>query len=277
MNAGDRRKFILEKLNIERSISVKDICGELSVSFPTIRNDLEVLEQSGHIIRTFGGAILNEQGNQGNKNDAHENDSNVIPYGFRISRHHDNKVRIGHIAASLVSDCDIIFLDAGTTVFQILDGIVAKKTEKLVVLTNSLNVCTYLMTMQNIVHNLMGGSVRPVSMATVGFRTIDEIKRCRVNKAFLGADGMNAEGFTVQDINEAMTKQAMMEIAAEKYLLADSSKINNPTFIEVAKFESLDAVITENGIFRIDRENRENIVDSIARINSQKCNNFGGG
>ena len=174
----------------------------------------------------------------------------------------------------MVSDCDIIFLDAGTTVFQILDGIVAKKTEKLVVLTNSLNVCTYLMTVQNIVHNLMGGSVRPVSMATVGFRTIDEIKRCRVNKAFLGADGMNAEGFTVQDINEAMTKQAMMEIAAEKYLLADSSKISNPTFIEVAKFEALDAVITENGIFRIDREN---IKDSIARVNSQKCNNFVGG
>ena len=260
MNAGDRRKFIIDKLNIYKSISVKDICKELSVSLPTIRNDLDILEQSGQIIRTFGGAVLNEQ------NNTQTGVSNIIPYGIRTSQNHENKVKIGGFAASLIKDSDIIFLDAGTTVFQILDGIIAKKTEKLVVLTNSLNVCTYLMNIPNIIHYLIGGSVKPASMATIGFRTIDEIRRNRVNKVFLGADGMSSDGFTVQDINEMKTKQAMMEIAAVKYLLADSSKINNPTFIEVAKFKTLDAVITENGIFNIDKKNTE---ESINAINCQ--------
>jgi DeoR family glycerol-3-phosphate regulon repressor len=263
MNALDRRRFIIDKLNIYKNISIKDICNELSVSLPTIRNDFDILEQSGHIIRTFGGAILNEKNN---KNNAQNNISDsLIPYEIRTSQNHEKKVRIGSIAAGLIKDSDIIFLDAGTTVFQILDGIAARKIEKLVVLTNSLQVCTYLMNMPNIIHYLIGGSVHSTSMATIGFRTIDEIKRNRVNKVFLGADGMNSDGFTVQDINESKTKQAMMEIAAVKYLLADSSKINNPTFIEVAKFEELDAVITENGIFNIDNENIENSINAINR------------
>jgi len=262
MNALDRRSFIIDKLNIYKNISIKDICNELSVSLPTIRNDLDILEQSGHIIRTFGGAILNEQSNRNNE----QNNSLELPYGIRTSQNYENKVKIGGIAAELIKDSDIIFLDAGTTVFQILDGIIAKKIKKLVVLTNSLHVCMYLMNIPDIIHYLVGGSIKSTSMATIGFRTIDEIKRNRVNKVFLGADGLNSDGFMVQDINEAKTKQAMMEIAAVKYLLADSSKINNPTFIEVAKFEELDAVVTENGIFGIDKENIE---ESINAINSQ--------
>ena len=264
MNAEDRRKYILEKLNVQESISISDICGELSMSLPTVRNDFDVLEKSGKIIRTFGGAILNRQ-NLGTE--THDSTPKLMTYTNRTSRFHENKVKIGNLASTLVSDFDIVFLDAGTTVFEILDGIISRKIEKLVVLTNSIYVGTYLMNVPDIIHYVMGGSINSFSMATIGYKTIDEIKQNHVNKVFLGADGLAADGFTVQDINEAMIKRAMIDIAAEKYLLVDSSKIKNPTFIEVAKFDVLNAVITENGIFHINKDNME---ESIAAINRQK-------
>ena len=267
MNAENRRKHILDKLSLLGTVSAKDLCGELSVTLQTIHNDFDALEKSEKIIRTFGGAILNEQGIK----DAVQ--GGIIhngTYANRISRFLENKIKIGSFAASLITDFDTVFLDAGTTVFQVLDGIVSKKTERLVVLTNSIYVSTYLMNIPDVVHYLMGGTVKSSSMATVGFKTIEEIKRNRVNKVFLGADGMGNDGFTVQDINESMTKLAMIDIAAEKYLLVDTSKISSPTFVEVAKFGVLDAVITENGIFYIDKNNIEKSVEA---INNQKAVN----
>lgn len=249
MNSATRRKYILDKLNTERSISIKDICNELTVSLPTIRNDLDILERNGDIIRTFGGAILNEQKP---RNDSPQS----VSYSTRIAHNLESKIKIGKYAASLVNPFDSLFLDAGTTVYQILDDI--KDIDHLVVLTNSINVCTYLMEIPRIVHYLMGGSVKPSSMATVGIKTIEDIRRNKVNKVFLGADGMSADAFTVQDVNEAMTKLAMMEIAAKKYLMVDSSKFNNATFVEVAKFDMLDAIITEKGIRYIKPQKDEN-------------------
>ena len=221
------------------------------MSLPTVRNDLNVLEKSGKIIRTFGGAILNEKG------DDNGYGRSVLPFSSRLSRNYNSKVEIGKLAASLVSPFDVIFLDAGTTVFQILKEI--SSIDHLVVLTNSINICTCLMEIPRVSHYLIGGSVKPASMATIGQRTIDEIRRNKVNKVFLGCDGLSDNGFTVQDINEAMTKLAMIDIATKRYLLVDTSKINRSTFVDVAGLDVLDAIITEKGIYYINKRYGEEI------------------
>jgi len=237
----------MAKLHAHNTVYVKELQEELSASLPTIRSDLNALEQSGLAIRTFGGAILNEQ-KQRQKRKVSE-----LSYSVRISQNQESKTKIGKFAASLISNYDAVFLDAGTTVFHALEEIVQRDIMQLIILTNSIYICTYLADYPHIGHILMGGSVKPISMATIGFKTIEDIKRNKVNKVFLGADGLSEDGFTVQDINEAMTKLAMIDIAAEKYLLVDSSKINNPTFTEVAKFGALDAIITEKGIIRVNK------------------------
>lgn len=244
MDAATRRKHIVERLISQKTISVKDIRDEFSVSLPTVRNDLDFLEQSGVVIRTFGGAILNTQAE-----DEHKNGHDALWYSARITRNRGSKEKIGKLAAELVSPLDVIFLDAGTTVYQMLKEI--ESVDNLAVLTNSIHVCTHLMDVSRITHYLMGGAVKPISFATIGLETVKNIKENKVNKVFLGADGLSNDYFTVQDVNEAITKQAMMDIATEKYLLVDTSKINKPTFVDVAKFTTLDAIITENGIYDI--------------------------
>jgi len=251
MNVNGRRKHIIDKLHLYGAVNVNELQNELLVSLPTIRSDLNELERSGVIIRTFGGAILNEQKQNQNQNQDYNHKVAELSYSARIPRNQESKTKIGKIAVELISNYDSVFLDAGTTVFHLLEEIVQRNIMQLVILTNSIYMCTYLTDYPHVGHILMGGSVKPVSMATIGFKTIEEIKRNKVNKVFLGADGLSEDGFTVQDINEAMTKLAMIDIAVEKYLLVDSSKINNPTFAEVAKYDVLDAIITEKGMIYI--------------------------
>ena len=61
MLSSTRQKYILEKLNSFKSVSVTVLSEELEVSKPTIRNDFDKLSaQNPNIERTHGGLILNQ-------------------------------------------------------------------------------------------------------------------------------------------------------------------------------------------------------------------------
>ena len=228
MFAEERYNKIIEMLNKSGTVQVSELSKELGVSLPTIRRDLEELENLGALKKIHGGAMTATK---------------ELSFGERKVKNIKEKIKIAEIASGLISDNDIIFLDAGTTVFQIVSFI--KDRRNVVVLTNSIETAVVLMNYTNIVSYLIGGSIKPESYATVGAEAIKNIKRYKVNKLFLGADGVGDDNFTVQDINETFTKQAMMEIASEKYLLVDSSKIGKPTFVEVGKLAQLTKIITE--------------------------------
>jgi len=231
MLADERLQAILYKINKEGAVFVGALSTEFGVSMPTIRRDIDELEKRRSLKKIHGGATLFTE---------------ELPFGERNIRNHKEKAIIAETAARLIEENDTIFLDAGTTVYQMINYI--KDIKNLVVLTNSLKTATSLMNYPNIVTILIGGSVKPSSYATVGIEAINNIKRYKVKKLFIGADGLDDVCFTVQDINEALTKKAMIEISAEKYLLVDSSKLGNPTFVEVTGLDQLDAVITEKGI-----------------------------
>lgn len=228
MFAEERHNIIVEMINKLGTVMVTDLSRELGVSFPTIRRDLEELESAGVIKKIHGGAMAVTK---------------ELSFGERNVKNIKEKIKIAEIASRLVLDNDIIFLDAGTTVFQMVNFI--KDRRNLVVLTNSIETAIALLNCSNIVSYLIGGSIKPVSYATVGVEAIKNIKRYKVNKLFLGADGVGDDNFTIQDINEAYTKQAMMEISSDKYLLVDSSKLGKPTFVEVGKLNELTKIITE--------------------------------
>ena len=228
MFAEERHNIIVEMINKSGTVQVSDLSRELGVSLPTIRRDLEELESMGAIKKIHGGAMAVTK---------------ELSFGERKVKNIKEKIKIAEKASKLVVDNDIIFLDAGTTVFQMVNFI--KDRTNVVVLTNSIEVTIAFLDCTNMITCLIGGSVKPVSFATVGAEAIKSIKGYKVNKLFLGADGVGEDNFTVQDINEAYTKQAMMGIASEKYLLVDSSKLGKPTFVEVGKLGELTEIITE--------------------------------
>ena len=60
MLALERRNQILEKLQAEKRVVVSDLSQLYNVSEETIRRDLDKLEKEGLAIKSYGGAVINE-------------------------------------------------------------------------------------------------------------------------------------------------------------------------------------------------------------------------
>ena len=63
MLAIERRNEILEKLQKDKKVVVGELSKKYHVSEETIRRDLEKLENDGYAIKSYGGAVLNENSN----------------------------------------------------------------------------------------------------------------------------------------------------------------------------------------------------------------------
>ena len=103
MLALERRKLILDKLQAEKRVVVSELSQLYNVSEETIRRDLDKLEKEGLAIKSYGGAVINE-------------DISIdLPFNVRKNQNVSGKQKMAEIAASLVNDGDHIFLDASTT------------------------------------------------------------------------------------------------------------------------------------------------------------------
>lgn len=102
----------IKEIMIDRGqIDVSTLASLLDVTDVTVRADLELLENQGFIIRTHGGAVLNEEYiNQKRIND--------LCNGSSIEYNKD-KDHIGQIAANLVEENEWIFLSGGETCYYI--------------------------------------------------------------------------------------------------------------------------------------------------------------
>ncbi|HCL01692.1 MAG TPA: DeoR/GlpR transcriptional regulator, partial [Lachnoclostridium phytofermentans] len=63
MLAIERKNLILAKLQKENKVVVSELSQMFDVSEETIRRDLEKLDKEGLAIKTYGGAVLNENNN----------------------------------------------------------------------------------------------------------------------------------------------------------------------------------------------------------------------
>ena len=124
MLAAERRNIILEKIQEEKKVIVSELSREYEVSEETIRRDLDRLEDVGYIVKSYGGAVLNE--------------SNVteLPHNVRRAVNTAAKQRIAELVSNEIEENDHIFLDASTNSVFIAKNI--KQKEHLTVITNSI-------------------------------------------------------------------------------------------------------------------------------------------
>ena len=92
MLAIERRNEILEKLQTERRVVVSELSQLYDVSEETIRRDLEKLVVDGYAIKSYGGAVINEN-------------SNIdLPFNVRKNRNVIGKQKMAELIASRVKD-----------------------------------------------------------------------------------------------------------------------------------------------------------------------------
>ena len=128
MLAIERRNEILDKLQAERRVVVSELSRIYDVSEETIRRDLEKLVNDGYAIKSYGGAVINENVNLD------------LPFNIRKNRNVIGKQRIAELVEKLVKDGDSIMLDASTTAVYIAKLLKEKERKNLTVITNSIEI-----------------------------------------------------------------------------------------------------------------------------------------
>jgi DeoR family fructose operon transcriptional repressor len=205
----------------------------LDVSEATIRRDLEWLEQEGIVERTHGGAILNQR-------------INLEPtYHNRTLRNPEEKRKIGILAASLIKDGDIVFINSGTTTTQVIRNI--QSNSDVTIITNNLSAAIELGEV-DFELILLGGSFQPKSNSVAGRFGIENLRQIYATKAFIGVDGISLKyGCTVPSNGEAEIVRLMLErTRGPVTILADHSKWGVVSNFEVAKIEEIHRFITDD-------------------------------
>lgn len=155
MLALERRNLILEKLQEDKKVVVSSLSRQFGVSEETIRRDLEKLEADGFAIKSYGGAVLNEN-------------SNIdMPFGIRKNKNVSAKQKIAELTAKLVDDDDQIMLDASTTAVFIARAL--KQKARLTVVTNSIEVLLELAEMPGWSVISTGGKLKEGYLALLGY------------------------------------------------------------------------------------------------------------
>ena len=232
MLAIERRNAILEKLQVERRVVVSELSALYDVSEETIRRDLDKLENDGYAIKSYGGAVINENSNLD------------LPYNVRKNTNVLGKQKIAALISEMVHDGDNIMLDASSTAVAIAKAIKNKKD--LTVITNSLEIALELIETPGCNVISTGGVATGSSFALVGSVTDKTLRSYYVDKAIISCKGINMyAGFTESDERHANNKASMFYMAKTKILAIDSSKFNKIAFAKIGDLKEISKIVTD--------------------------------
>ncbi len=224
-----RRDAILTELFEKGRVTVKHLSTQMGVSEATVRRDLRTLADAGHVEVVFGGATLPRPSD--------------FSFHSKASRNIEAKRIIGRLAAQLVGDHDQIFMDSGTTCFQMTPYLSRKRG--LSIVANSARLAIELNGQgPNVI--LLGGQYRPDRMDTIGPLATRTLENLRGYVAMVGADGLCMDfGLTAGDIESAHLNALAIANSRECVLLVDHSKFRSPSLCKIVDFEAVSRVVTD--------------------------------
>lgn len=220
---SERYEYILDKLNRENTVKIKDLEKEMNCSLSTVRRDLSELEDQNLLVRVHGGAkrvytLASE-----------------MEVTEKSTKNIQEKKDIAKLAASFIQDEDIIYLDAGTTTYEMIPFL--KEIKKLQVVTNGIKNAD-LLTDYGIATILIGGQIKATTKAIVGAVSLEQLSNYRFSKTFLGINGVDIEfGYTTPDPEEAALKSLAISLSNKTFVLADHTKFDKVNFVKVSALE----------------------------------------
>lgn len=232
MIAEERLGRIAEIVARRGTASVSELARALDASESTIRRDLDKLDQARRLVKVHGGAAA--------LGSAHITHDVALPerHGLNV----EEKRAVAAYAVSLIGPDDFVYLDAGSTVEELVNLI--EETRALYA-TDAVSHAMKLASKGCRVV-VLGGELKSLTEALVGPDALAAISRYHFTLGFWGTNGVTPEGgFTTPDRNEAMVKQTSMERCARRYVLADASKLGATSLVTFADFGAATLVTSD--------------------------------
>ncbi|MGE5609339.1 MAG: DeoR/GlpR family DNA-binding transcription regulator [Bacillota bacterium] len=228
-SARERRERILAELFEKRHVTAKDLAVAMAVSEATVRRDLKALADSGQLELVYGGAALRRPAD----------------YSFHSkgTRNVEAKRAIGQLAAGLVGDNEQIFIDSGTTCFEMVPFL--KRRRNLSVIVNSARL-TLELDAPGVSVLMLGGQYRPDRMDAVGPLATATLDQLRGYLCFIGADGLGMDfGLAAADIESANLYRLAAHNARETVLLADHTKFFTLSLFKIVEWDLISRLVTD--------------------------------
>jgi DeoR family fructose operon transcriptional repressor len=213
------------------------------ISGMTLRRDLAELEAEGIIVRTHGGAKLNNN------------------EGYILERANENieaKKEIARKALPLLEAGRSIFIDSGTTMMHLA---YAMPNEHYSIITTGINIGQEIVKNSRASVIIVGGHLSRNNLSTSGLASLALIKNINIDIAFMATSAFSLESnFTIGNLNESELKLAIIKKARKVIMLMDSSKMDKNMPYTFASLKDINILISE-------RELSEKI-----QLQAKKCN-----
>lgn len=240
MIPSKRRDYLIELLVEKPVLSIHELTSLLGVSHMTVRRDIQHLEQQGRVLAVSGGVRLAA-------NFRHEPGWNE-----KFASHREEKKAIARRAAAMIHDGLSIYLDAGTTTYEIAR--LLTEHQNLSVVTNNFRISSLLANYPHIELFHAGGRVSHENYSTIGPSVVKFLRHINVDIAFLSSSSWHLErGVTTPNEAKVLIKQKLLSIGLKRVLVADSSKYGRFGMFLACDLRDFDLIITDAGLQPSDR------------------------
>ena len=230
MYQKERMEKILSILRIHGYVTVRYLTEELRYSTATVNRDLNMLEQMGEILRSYGGVELKAP--------------QTVPVLFRYEQEKLSKKRIAKRAADTVKDGDTIFMDGSTTVQYMGEYILEKKN--ITVITNNTALSSFL-SEYGIDVIVLGGRIMEPPYMLAGADTVEVASHYKADKCFFST------AFATKDGEMAYTgdiffnlHKTMLRNSQKSFYLVDRKKVDRAgAKVVLGDFSLVDCVISD--------------------------------
>lgn len=233
---GGRKAEVVSYVNRMGQVTVTALADRFGVSPDTIRRDLDQLDAEGLVIRMRGGAMSNS----------------AVPWhdtslSDRARLQSAQKDRIGAVAAELVQDGSVLFINGGTTALALVHHLSSKS--ELIIVTNNLSLPAEISADACRDLYVIGGHVRLSGQVTIGPVSFASAISCaendiHVDLALIGVGAVDERGFSTSNLDEAAMLGQMASHARRTAILADTTKLDRRLFASIAPLEAADYLVT---------------------------------
>lgn len=228
----ERQQAILELLRRDGKVLVVDLMTRLNVSEDTIRRDLNELTESGLLQRVHGGALPRAP---------------ELSFEQRLRETDATKRAMAEAAARLIHDRQVVLLDSGTTVLEVVAHLPLGLHAT--ILTNSLPVAAALIHHPEVDVQVLGGRLKKDAQAMIGVPVVEALRHFRPDLCVLGVCNLHPEiGISMLDVEEAAVKRVMIEQAAEVVAMVGAAKLGTAAPYVIGPLKALTYLVTDGSI-----------------------------
>lgn len=233
----ERQREIADIIAKEGRVSNARIQGMYTISYETVRRDLEQLEKAGLCKRTHGGAIapVPDSGQVSVRPPANRDFASlpIFPEYLAIARK----------AAEYIVKNDCIYLTGGSLGHLMIKFLPTEFYYTVVV--NSADMAAQLRAFDNFDVYIIGGKMRQTG-SVVDATALENVSQFRFDTCFITGGGLSTDfGLSNGTGETAAFQREVIRNSKRKILLMPGKKIGHDCFINVCGIESFSEIITD--------------------------------